>query len=67
MTRWSTISTKMPGARWFSGARLNFAENLLRYRDERTAIIFKGEGRETERLTYGELFTRVARLAQVAP
>ncbi len=24
--------TKMPGARWFSGARLNFAENLLRYR-----------------------------------
>src|SRR6266702_8825847 len=29
----------MPGARWFGGARLNFAENLLRYRDERTAII----------------------------
>ena len=28
---------KMPGARWFEGARLNFAENLLRYRDARTA------------------------------
>ena len=55
---------QMPGARWFSGARLNFAENLLRYRDGRPAIIFKGEGRGTERLTYGELYSRVARLAR---
>jgi len=31
---------KMPGAHWFSGARLNFAENLLRYRDDRVALIF---------------------------
>jgi acetoacetyl-CoA synthetase len=54
---------RMTGARWFTGARLNFAENLLRYRDERTAIIFKGEGREIERLSYGELFERVVRLA----
>jgi len=30
--------TKLPGAQWFSGARLNFAENLLRYRDEHTAL-----------------------------
>jgi acetoacetyl-CoA synthetase len=29
---------KMPGARWFEGARLNFAENLLRYRDHRIAL-----------------------------
>jgi acetoacetyl-CoA synthetase len=28
---------KMPGAKWFSGARLNFAENLLRYRDDQIA------------------------------
>ncbi|MEA3427985.1 MAG: acetyl-coenzyme A synthetase N-terminal domain-containing protein, partial [Thermodesulfobacteriota bacterium] len=34
---------KMPGAKWFSGARLNFAENLLRYRNDNIAIIFKGE------------------------
>jgi acetoacetyl-CoA synthetase len=54
---------RMPGARWFPGARLNFAENLLRYRDERTAIIFKGEGREIERVSYGELFEGVVRLA----
>jgi acetoacetyl-CoA synthetase len=55
---------RMPGANWFSGARLNFAENLLRFRDARTAIIFAGEGRETARLTYAELFARVARLAR---
>jgi acetoacetyl-CoA synthetase len=26
-----------------SGARLNFAENLLRYRDDRLALVFRGE------------------------
>src|SRR5512143_2380973 len=36
--------TKMPGAKWFSGARLNFAETLLRHHDSRTALVFKGEG-----------------------
>ena len=56
--------TQMPGARWFSGAKLNFAENLLRFRDDRTAIIFKGEDRETGRLSYAELYRSVARLAQ---
>jgi acetoacetyl-CoA synthetase len=55
---------KMPGARWFSGARLNFSENLLRFRDERTAIVFKGEGRETIRITYAELYARVAQMAK---
>ena len=30
---------KMPGARWFAGAELNFAENLLRWRDDRPAIV----------------------------
>jgi acetoacetyl-CoA synthetase len=55
---------KMPGARWFQGARLNFAENLLRYRDDRIALSFKGEGRSTVSITYGELYQRVAELAQ---
>ncbi|WP_429886394.1 acetoacetate--CoA ligase, partial [Geoalkalibacter halelectricus] len=54
---------QMPGARWFRGARLNFAENLLRYRDARTAIIHQGEGREVVRLSYAELFQAVERLA----
>ena len=55
---------KMPGAKWFSGARLNFAENLLRYRDEKTAIVFKGEGLDTVRMSYAELYDKVARLAR---
>lgn len=32
---------KMPGAKFFPGARLNFAQNLLRYRDDRTALRFR--------------------------
>ena len=55
---------KMPGARWFPGARLNFAENLLRYRDDRLAFIFKGETQKYSRMTYRELYTTVARLAK---
>ncbi|HUL22350.1 MAG TPA: acetyl-coenzyme A synthetase N-terminal domain-containing protein, partial [Thermodesulfobacteriota bacterium] len=31
---------KFPGTKWFVGARLNFAENLLRYRDDRLAFLF---------------------------
>jgi len=54
---------KMPGAKWFEGARLNFAENLLRYRDGQTALIFKGEDQDTIRMTYAELYDEVARLS----
>jgi len=55
--------SKFPGARWFKGARLNFAENLLRHRDEHLAFIFKGETRKTARMTYAEVYNSVARLA----
>jgi acetoacetyl-CoA synthetase len=55
---------KMPGAKWFSGARLNFAENLLRYRDDSVALIFKGEDHPTRKMTYAELYDEVARLAK---
>jgi len=54
---------KFPGARWFPGTRLNFAENLLRYRDSRPAFIFRGETQKTARMTYAELHASVARLA----
>ncbi|MBU3916464.1 AMP-binding protein, partial [bacterium] len=54
---------KMPGASWFPGAKLNFAENLLRYRDDQIALIFKGEARKTIRITYNELYDEVARVA----
>jgi acetoacetyl-CoA synthetase len=55
---------KMPGAKWFSGARLNFAENLLRYKDDQTALIFKGEDRVDKRMTYAELYNEVASVAR---
>ncbi|MHB1042587.1 MAG: acetoacetate--CoA ligase [Eubacteriales bacterium] len=53
----------MLGARWFEGARLNFAENLLCFRDRRTALVFKSEAKDAVRLTYAELYDQVARLA----
>ncbi len=56
--------SKFPGATWFPGARLNFAENLLRYRDNRTALIFKGETQKSAKMTYAELYDAVARLAK---
>ena len=55
---------KMPGAKWFEGARLNFAENLLRFRDDHTAYIFKGETQKTAKMSYAELYDTVARLAK---
>ena len=57
-------ATKMPGARWFDGARLNFAENLLRYRDERVALVFRGEDRVRRTFTYAQLYDEVARVAK---
>jgi len=56
--------SKFPGARWFPGARLNFAENLLRYRDDRLAFIFRGETQKTARMTYRQLYDTVARVAK---
>ena len=56
--------TKMPGAKWFVGAEMNFAENLLRFRDDRIAMVFKGEILEPKRITYAELYDRVAALAK---
>ncbi len=56
--------TKMPGAKWFEGARLNFAENLLRYRDDQVALIFNGEGQVSVHVTYAELYNEVARVAK---
>jgi acetoacetyl-CoA synthetase len=56
--------SRMPGAQWFLGSRLNFAENLLRYRDDRVALIFKGEGQGAVKMTYAQLYDEVARLAK---
>jgi len=55
---------KMPGARFFPEARLNFAENLLKRRDDGDAIVFWGETQVRRRLSWRELYERVSRLAQ---
>ncbi|HET6845195.1 MAG TPA: acetoacetate--CoA ligase [Anaerolineales bacterium] len=52
-----------PGARWFEGARLNYAENLLRFRDDRPALIFRAEGQRSATLSYSQLHGLVGRLA----
>ncbi|HET7844298.1 MAG TPA: acetoacetate--CoA ligase [Xanthomonadales bacterium] len=54
---------RMPGARWFPDVRLNFAQNLLRHRDDRTAIAFRNEAGDAQQLTYAELYESVARLS----
>jgi len=54
---------RMPGAHWFGGSRLNFAENLLRRRDDKAALIFRGEDTVRRILTYKELYAATAHLA----
>lgn len=55
---------KFPGARWFPGAKLNFAENLLRHRDDRLAFVFRGEDGTSKKMTYAELYDSVGRLSK---
>ena len=54
---------EMPGARFFPAARLNFAENLLKFADERPALIFRNERGTRRTLSGRELHAEVARIA----
>ena len=54
---------QMPGAKWFEGAKLNFAENLLRRRDDKVALVFRDENGARKTLSYAELYIQVAQLA----
>ena len=55
-------SRAMPGAEWFTGARLNYAENLLAGKpSERLALQHASELRELDSITWGELREQVAR------
>jgi acetoacetyl-CoA synthetase len=54
---------KMPGAKFFAGSKLNFAQNLLRFKDDRTALIFRGEDSVRRTLTYSRLYDEVAKTA----
>ncbi len=54
---------KMPGARWFPEARLNYAENLLRGEPGKSALVFKAEDGREDVWTMGQLRREVARIA----
>ena len=56
---------KMPGARFFPDARLNFAENLLCKNGTGSALVFWGEDKVKRRMTWDELRDDVARASQV--
>ncbi len=61
---------KMPGALWFEGAELNFAENLLSpARDDQTkekiALVFYSESGDRQEISYQNLYSRVSQLVQV--
>ncbi len=53
----------MPGTKWFPEARLNFAENMLKYQDDRCALLFAGEDSSRRHISYAELNVQVAQVA----
>jgi acetoacetyl-CoA synthetase len=54
---------KMPGAKFFPNVKLNFAQNLLRHKDDRIALVFRNEWGHKRELTYAELHAEVGRVA----
>jgi acetoacetyl-CoA synthetase len=58
-----TDADKFPGAKWFKGARLNYAENALRNRSDKTALISRLENGSRRTLSYAELYQQVAACA----
>ena len=54
---------RFPGAVWFDGARLNYAENLLRFRDGRIALVSYLETGERQEITFAELYRQSTALA----
>ena len=54
---------RMPGARWFAGAQLNYAENALRRQDDHPAILFQSEMRPLTMVSYQQLYRQVASVA----
>lgn len=53
----------MPGAQFFPNTQLNFAQNLLRFRDDQPAIVFRGERGDRREISYRNLAAEVARVA----
>jgi acetoacetyl-CoA synthetase len=59
----SLVDASMPGARWFPGVRLNYAENMLRGDDNTTIVTALSQTRATVTFTRGQLRDQVARAA----
>ena len=59
-----TNADQFSAARWFSGARLNFAENLLRNRSNKTALVARLEDGSRRVMSYAQLYEQVAQLPQ---
>jgi len=55
---------KMQDGRFFPDSKINFAENLLRRRDNEIALVFKGEDKVERSITYKELYEQVSQLRQ---
>lgn len=55
---------KMPGAQYFPDARLNYAENLMKYKGDSEAIVFRAEDKSESRVTHDELHAMVSRFQQ---
>ncbi|MYJ95707.1 MAG: acetoacetate--CoA ligase, partial [Proteobacteria bacterium] len=67
MTPYRSVLTgpdRMPGARWFEGARLNYADNLLRPEHRGTALVFYSERGDRIEMSWDELRRDVAALAR---
>ena len=54
---------KMPGAKWFDGLLFNFAENILRIKSDKAAIIFQSENADSKIISYNELYDEVEKVA----
>jgi len=56
---------EMPGAEWFPGARINYARHILRMRQsDRPAMVYAGENRDLESLSWNEMERRIRALAE---
>jgi acetoacetyl-CoA synthetase len=59
------VEPTMPGATWFKGAKLNYAEHVFRNSNEqRPAILFKSETAPLQSMTWMELYQKTAQIAQ---
>jgi acetoacetyl-CoA synthetase len=56
-------ATSMPGAEWFPGGELNYAEHALRRKDDHPAVMFRSEHRDLTTLSYAELHDVVGQVA----